>query len=234
MTEHKSFKRLVRARMEKTGESYTAARTQLLACQTTQEGDQPTLATSDDAIRQRAGRGWEEWFDLLDGWGAGERPHREIARWVADELGIEPLAWNAQAITTSYERARGGRAVGEHEDGFAITASKTVAVPVDRLFDAFVDESSQKRWLPDGKLVSAPPPGRSRPASTGRRGDPGARHLPGEGRGKEHRRRVARAPRRRPRGRTDEGLLARARRRASGGARGLSAYGDRRRGTEIG
>ena len=26
MTEHKSFKRLVRARMEKTGESYTAAR----------------------------------------------------------------------------------------------------------------------------------------------------------------------------------------------------------------
>lgn len=58
--------------------------------------------------------------------GRGERPHREIARWVADELGIEPLAWNAQAITTSYERARGGRAVGEHEDGFVITASKTV------------------------------------------------------------------------------------------------------------
>ncbi len=57
-----------------------------------------------------------------------------------------------QAITTSYERARGGRAVGEHEDGFAITVSKTVGVPVDRLFDAFVDEYWRKRWLPDGKL----------------------------------------------------------------------------------
>jgi hypothetical protein len=30
MTEHKSFKRFVRARMEKTGESYTAARANLL------------------------------------------------------------------------------------------------------------------------------------------------------------------------------------------------------------
>ena len=39
--------------------------------------------------------------------------------------------WDAQAVTVSYERARGGGAVGEHADGFTITASKTVAVPVD-------------------------------------------------------------------------------------------------------
>ncbi|MGH9032146.1 MAG: hypothetical protein ACRDZV_08440, partial [Acidimicrobiia bacterium] len=32
------------------------------------------------------------------------------------------------------------------------TASKTVAVPVDRLFDAFTDEPTRDRWLPDGKL----------------------------------------------------------------------------------
>jgi hypothetical protein len=57
---------------------------------------------SDEAIRRRTGRGWEEWFDLLDEWGAAERPHREIARWVAEQLGIEPLVWDAQAVTTSY------------------------------------------------------------------------------------------------------------------------------------
>jgi uncharacterized protein YndB with AHSA1/START domain len=33
-----------------------------------------------------------------------------------------------------------------------ITASKTVAIPVERLFDAFVDESTRDRWLPDGEL----------------------------------------------------------------------------------
>ena len=55
-------------------------------------------------------------------------------------------------MTVSYERARGRRAVGEHADGFAITASKTVAVSVERLYDAFVDESLRRRWLPDAEL----------------------------------------------------------------------------------
>ena len=152
MTRQKSFKHLVRSRMEKTGESYTAARASLLAPEEPEATARPALATSDEAIRRRTGRGWEEWFDLLDDWGAAERSHREIARWVAEQQGVVPLAWNAQAVAGSYERARGLRAVGEHPDGFTITASKTVAVPVDRLYEAFVDESLRGRWLPDGEL----------------------------------------------------------------------------------
>ena len=140
MTTQKSFKRLVRARMEKTGESYTAARAMLLA------GDEPDswLATSDELIRDRTGRGWEEWFDRIDRW--GELTHREIARRIAAELGIDPLAWNAQAITMSYERTRGGRQPGQRDDGFAVTATKTLPVPVEQLFDAFLaqDELSER------------------------------------------------------------------------------------------
>lgn len=127
MTRQKSFKRLVRSRMEKTGESYTAARAALLAAEQPKGAEKPPLATSDEAIRQRTGRGWEDWFDLLDDWGATERPHREIARWVAEQQGAEPLAWNVQAVAWSYELARGLRAVGEKPEGFAITASKTMA-----------------------------------------------------------------------------------------------------------
>jgi hypothetical protein len=152
MTRQRSFKRLVRSRMEKTGESYTAARAVLLAGEEPKGAEQPPLLTSDERIRQRTGRGWEEWFDLLDDWGAAERPHREIARWVADQLGIGPLVWDAQAITSSYERARGLREVGETEQGFAVSATRTVAVPVERLFDAVVDESQRQSWLPDGEL----------------------------------------------------------------------------------
>jgi hypothetical protein len=153
MTRQRSFKRLVRSRMEKTGESYTAARAVLLAGQDEPKAtDQPWLVTSDEKIRERTGRGWEEWFDLLDDWGAAERTHREIARWVAEQLGIGPLVWEAQAVTSSYERARGLRAVGETEQGFAVSATRTVAVPVERLFDAVVDESQRRSWLPDGEL----------------------------------------------------------------------------------
>jgi uncharacterized protein YndB with AHSA1/START domain len=147
MTEHKSFKRLVRARMAKTGESYTAARAMLLRAEPSNGTKAPRLKTSDEKIRQRTGRGWEEWFELLDQWGAAERSHREIARWVADQLGAVPLAWNAQAIAASYELTRGLREVGEKEDGFAVTASRTVAVPVGELYDAFVEESLRATWL---------------------------------------------------------------------------------------
>jgi hypothetical protein len=142
MTEHKSFKRLVRARMQKTGESYTAARANLLRGEKRGAIDEAALTTSDENIRRRTGRGWEQWFELLDQWGAAERTHRETARWVATQQNAEPLAWTVQTVVASYERARRLRAVGEKDDGFAITASKTIAVPVERLYQAFVETSA--------------------------------------------------------------------------------------------
>jgi hypothetical protein len=154
MTVHKSFKRLVRARMAKTGESYTAARAILLRAEPSNNGaSAPTLKTSDEKIRQRTGRGWEEWFAMLDEWGAADRSHRDIARWLAEQMGIHPLAWNAQAITASYELTRGLREVGEKADGFAITASRTVEVPVDRLYEAVVRPAARRDWLPDDRLT---------------------------------------------------------------------------------
>lgn len=158
MTAHRSFKRLVRARMDRTGESYTAARRILLAAREPADGEpgaagtRLVLSTSDERIRERTGRGWEEWFDLLDDWGAADRTHRETARWVAELQGVDPLAWNAQAVVGSYERARRGRAVGQHPDGFRVTASRTVAVAAERLFDAVLDERARAGWLPDAPL----------------------------------------------------------------------------------
>jgi uncharacterized protein YndB with AHSA1/START domain len=153
MTTQKSFKRLVRARMEKTGESYTAARAQLLSANGGDPGKGGVqLTASDEVIQRRTGRGWEEWFDMLDDWGAVRRPHKEIATWLREQQGVP--GWDAQSITVSYERARGLREVGQHDDGFAITASKTVNVPVDVLYDAFVDESQRARWLSDGEPMS--------------------------------------------------------------------------------
>lgn len=150
MTRQRSFKRLVRTRMEKTGESYTAARATLLAAEEAKPGERPALTISEEAIVNRTGHGWEHWFDLLDDWGGTEHSHPEIVKWLTAEH--EVGGWNAQSITVSYERARGMRAVGENAHGFAVTASKTVAVPVERLYDAFTDRSLRRRWLPDGEL----------------------------------------------------------------------------------
>lgn len=180
MTKQKSFKSRVRARMDKTSESYTAARRQLLA-KSTPEPDAPADQAvpvapaeqvapvgpeapvepaapvvdapgarrpySDEVIRANTGHSWDEWFVLLDGWGAAERPHAEIARWVHQEHGVG--GWWAQGVTVAYEQARGLRAPGQRRGGhFEVSASKTVAVPVERLYEAFADPAVRERWLP--------------------------------------------------------------------------------------
>ena len=152
MTRQKTFKRRVRERMEKTGESYTAARRMLIA-----DGDRPTTPAerfeppvADETLVEATGRGWEGWFELLDGWEAASRSHTEIARWLREEHGV--AGWYSQSITVGYERARGLRAPGQRPDGFAVSATRTIAVPVERLFGAFEDEAVRERWLPGAEL----------------------------------------------------------------------------------
>jgi Domain of unknown function (DUF4287) len=105
------------------------------------------LPYSAEAIRANTGRSWDEWFALLDAWGGAERPHPEIARWLVEEHGVP--GWWAQGVTVGYERARGLRAPGQRRGGlFEVNASKTVAVPVERLYQAFTDPDLRERWLP--------------------------------------------------------------------------------------
>jgi hypothetical protein len=44
-------------------------------------------------------------------------------------------------------------AQGQQADGFTIYASKTVGVPIVRLFDAFANEPTRSRWLTDGAMA---------------------------------------------------------------------------------
>jgi hypothetical protein len=163
MTRQKSFKRRVRARMEKTGERYTVAREQLIAKSSRAEPSEPPADSgratvgmqerfSDELLAERTGRTWDRWFAALDEWGATERRHWEIASWLREEHGV--AGWWAQSITVGYEQARGMRAPGERSGGgFSATASKTVDVPVERLFAAFADDDERRRWAPDTPLT---------------------------------------------------------------------------------
>jgi hypothetical protein len=150
MTTQKSFKTRIRARMEKTGESYTAARRHLLPAEPAPE-PKAERRMSDDAIRRNTGRTWDEWFAVLDRWGAQEQSHRDIALHLNQVLGVP--GWWAQNITVAYEHARGLRPVGGTRAGtYEVGATKTVNVPVERLYAAFVDPELRERWLPGAEL----------------------------------------------------------------------------------
>jgi hypothetical protein len=143
----KDFKRLVRSRMKKTGEAYTAARLQLLKKRDAPHLDYAALAgMSDASVSKRTGRSWDEWVVVLDGAHAAERPHGEIAKMVSS-LGVPD--WWSQMVTVGYERIRGLRERGQRRDGgYEASKSRTYNVPVATLFDAFVITSQRNRWLP--------------------------------------------------------------------------------------
>ncbi len=109
---------------------------------------EPTL--SGEKLAEATGKNWDEWLEVLDEAGAERRTHTEIARWLTDEQGVP--GWWAQSITVGYERARGLREPGQRADGWSVTASKTVEVPVEDLFAAFEKESIRSQWLPEADL----------------------------------------------------------------------------------
>jgi hypothetical protein len=155
VTEQKTLKRRVRARMGKTGERYTTARLHLLS---TDAGADPARIvpppgmTSDASLKGATGRTWAEWIAMLDAWGAEAKPHRDIARWLNRERGVE--GWWSQQITVGYEIAIGRRVVGQRSDGrFSATATRTMAAPVEEVMDAVLDEHRRGEWLPDAPLT---------------------------------------------------------------------------------
>jgi hypothetical protein len=62
---------------------------------------------SEDSVRRRTGKGWDEWLAILDDWGAADKGHTESAKHLRDAHGVSP--WWAQAVTVRYEYERGLR-----------------------------------------------------------------------------------------------------------------------------
>ena len=170
MPTQKIFKQRVRARMTKTGESYSAARRQLLN-KASEAAESPTstsaevpeataaipadaLLVADEAMERATGKRHDEWFALLDEWGATQHTHTEIARWLSETHGFP--GWWVQNVTVAYERARGMRAPHQMHDGFSITVSRTVDADPARALEAFTEVSVRARWLPDAGIRQRP------------------------------------------------------------------------------
>jgi uncharacterized protein YndB with AHSA1/START domain len=158
MPTHKDFKRLVRGRMQKTGEAYTTARAHLLK-QKPAAGVPPATVDyaklagrSDAVLKAKTGCTWERWVKALDRAGAYTWPHPEIAKYVGEKYEIP--GWWAQTVTVGYERIKNLRAIGQRRDGtFEANKSKTFAVPLTRLYRAFHDARTRARWLPGVELT---------------------------------------------------------------------------------
>ena len=154
MPKQKDLKRIVRSRMQKTGESYTAARLHVVHKQPA--NNFAALAGMTDAsVMKATGRDWASWVKVLDAENSTSKPHREIAQFVSS-LGVP--SWWTQTVTVGYERIRGLRDRNQRRGGgYEANKSRTFAVPVAEVFDAFTKPRVRSRWLPGVRLSGATP-----------------------------------------------------------------------------
>jgi hypothetical protein len=157
MPANKDFKRLVRARMAKTGESYTAARSKLVRKPPAKTDYAKLAGMADTAIKAKTGCTWERWTHALDYVGAQAWPHRKIAEYVHEKFKVGD--WWSQTVTVGYERIKGLRAIGQRRDGtFEAAKSKTFGVSLSRLYRSWSDPKLRAKWLPVALTVRSATP----------------------------------------------------------------------------
>lgn len=149
MTKQESFKRRIRARMEKTGERYGAARRVLV--QRAAGGGQRSWVsapeTSDDAVRQATGRSWDEWCDLIEAWPGHVDGHAAIAAHLERDHGVD--GWWAQTVTVGFERITGRRLPRQRPDGtFSAGKSRTVVADAAVLRGWLLDDEDRADLFP--------------------------------------------------------------------------------------
>jgi hypothetical protein len=167
MTQQKKLKKRIRSRSRKTGESYTAARSHVLAARRKRSADravarrpEPTSSlekshatperaksvVSDAAVLKKTGQGLDYWFAVLDAFGAAEKGHTAAAAHLHASHGVP--GWHGQMITVTYERARGLRATNQScSGGFQVSSSKAMPATVAEVADALGNARRRARWL---------------------------------------------------------------------------------------
>src|SRR5207244_2365568 len=107
---------------------------------------------SDESVRKATGCTWERWVKALDRDQAFQMSHREIAAHIHQKY--KTPSWWTQMVTVGYERIRGLRELGQKRSGdYEISKSKTIAVPLGKLYAAFSSSRARARWLAGVQLT---------------------------------------------------------------------------------
>ncbi|HYN25652.1 MAG TPA: DUF4287 domain-containing protein [Pyrinomonadaceae bacterium] len=106
---------------------------------------------SDEAVKAKTGKKWDQWFAILDKAGAKKMTHQEIVEFLNSQHDVGP--WWQQMVTVTYEQVRGLREKHEKPGGYQISVSRTVNVPLANLYKAVAHEKSRTSWLPEVGLV---------------------------------------------------------------------------------
>jgi hypothetical protein len=89
-------------------------------------------------VERATNRSWDELLQFMDGIGAKDLDHKQIALRVYEELDgtIEQHGWWTQSVTVAYEQHIGRRIPGQRSDGtFQMSVSRSTTLGMEELMD---------------------------------------------------------------------------------------------------
>ncbi|HUF39864.1 MAG TPA: hypothetical protein VMN57_15170 [Anaerolineales bacterium] len=104
-----------------------------------------------DAVSNATGKGWREWFSILDQAGAARLPHTDISRFLHESQGLS--SWWSRTVTVGYEQTIGRRTGLWAGESQVARVRRSFSVPVPRLYRAWADEAQRVRWLPGQPIL---------------------------------------------------------------------------------
>jgi len=107
--------------------------------------------TSSEAVEKATGKPWAEWMALLDEAGGRQMNHKQLVAHLVEFYAVPP--WWRQQVAVAYEQSRRLREKHEMPSGYQISRSRTMAAPAARVYDAWVDDTTRRRWLPAAEFT---------------------------------------------------------------------------------
>jgi uncharacterized protein YndB with AHSA1/START domain len=100
---------------------------------------------SNESIRSATGKGWDEWFSLLDKRGGAAQGRRAIGDFLFKECKLDP--WWCATLNVEYEAARNVVEKDGRPKGYTICATKTIAASVEQAYAAWSSAKSLDQWF---------------------------------------------------------------------------------------
>jgi uncharacterized protein YndB with AHSA1/START domain len=117
----------------------------------TKKTNPKTPRMSDEAVKAKTGKTWKQWFAILNKAGAKKMSHQETVKYISAEHGVGP--WWQQMVTVTYEQVHGLRDIHQKPEGYQISVSRTINVPIGMVYHAFADDKTRKAWLAEDGLA---------------------------------------------------------------------------------
>jgi uncharacterized protein YndB with AHSA1/START domain len=102
-------------------------------------------SVSDASCKAATGRTLAEWQHAIDDRDGLALGRRELGRWLANELRIDP--WWSATIVHEYELARGAVEKDGKPRGYTICATKAIKASPDECYAAFATSAALDRWF---------------------------------------------------------------------------------------